>query len=720
MPDYDPSSTVAFHPATAHRAVLFGDFRFDVAERVLTRNGAELHLPPRALALLEYLVARPGRIVSKQELMDVVWRDAFVSESSLTEAMGVLRQALGDSASQATFIQTVHRRGYRFVAPVRIEAQPGGATTPVAVPPPGPAAPEPDPAGRRPGRAVAIAAALATAVIAALAFWLARPVATPPPRVTRTTITLPANQAPAPGLAAHPVVAISPDGSRIVYVAGSTGQYRLYLRALDQFEATPLPGTEGGHGPFFSPDGSSIGFFRNERLLAMTLPQGQVLDLADAGAARGGWWHTDDTILYATGGARGLMRVPAQGGAATSVAVADLNPASLRNPSVSTDGGRILATHWRQNVRRSEVVSIDVRTGAAQVLGRGVHPRELPGGFVAFIRGDDLVAIDPDQPDAERTLLTDVMTGTTGAGQYAIGADGTLVYLPHLPARRLRQLRLAAADGAVRVLPLEQRPYQNLAVSPDGQSLAVTIHEQGAADLWVGRLSDGALQRLTTEGGAVGPVWSADGRTLFFASSRTGRFRVHRMPADGSGDQSVVIERDDAAPTSARADGVLLIETLSPDRGVNIVRVEPDGRTGDWLATPANEGQAKFSPDGRWVAYQSDVSGRFEVYVRAADKDGAGRQISTGGGGDARWSPDGRALHFTSRPQSLRVEMREGRPIGSPALTYESQDLLLARPSPAGLIVLASLEERRPLVTLNVVVNWVQEVRSRLAGGGEP
>lgn len=270
MREQDPAPAITFHPAAARRALLFGPFRFDTLDRTLSRDGAEIRLPPRALAILEYLLERPNRVVGKHELIDAVWNEAFVGETSLTEAVGVLRQALGDSAAEPAYIQTIHRRGYRFVGALRADAHASAPPASVAV--------AFDPAGSgtdvaapaRPAsasRAARLALAACAAVIGIIAFWALWPPAAP--QVTRATITLPLSQAPAPGLAAQPVAALSPDGARIVYVAGAPGNYRLHLRSVDQFEAIALPGTDGAHGAFLSPDGQSIGFFAHGRLFAI-------------------------------------------------------------------------------------------------------------------------------------------------------------------------------------------------------------------------------------------------------------------------------------------------------------------------------------------------------------------------------------------------------------------------------------------------------------------
>jgi DNA-binding winged helix-turn-helix (wHTH) protein/Tol biopolymer transport system component len=707
--DTPPSPLVSFHSATAARAILFGPFRFDARDRTLTREGQEIRLPPRALAILEFLLERPGRVVSKQDLIDAVWKDAFVSESSLTEAVGVLRQLLGDSAGDAAFIQTVHRRGYRFVAPVTFDAQSASALTGVDSPAVETVAGADSSSRPRWLLLAGILAAIVTA-IAGSAWWYLQ--GAPAPRVTRTTITLPEAQAPAPGLSAQTLAAISPDGRRIVYVAGSTGNYRLFLRAIDQFDAVPIPGTESGHGPFFSPDGLSIAFFRNRHLLVMRLPDGQPLDLGPAGSGLGGWWHTDQTIFFATGTSDGIRRVPAQGGASTPVPVGGLNPGNLRHPSVTADGRTMLATLWKLSVRDSEVVAVDLETGASRVVGAGVHPRPIDDAHALYIRDNALVASSLAAAGDQVPLLTGVMTGILGAGQYALSADGTLLYLPHLPARMLRQLASVGPDGVMSTLPFEQRAFQNFSVSPDGRSLAATIYEGGAADLWVGDMERGTLSRLTTGDGTLDPVWAHDGRTLFFGSTRSGAFRINRMPANGSAPPSVVSALTGLAPTSERA-GVLYAHRLNPggDRDILQIHVE-DGTWRPWLATAANEGAAKVSPDGRWMAYESNRTGRYEVYRRPV-ADGLEQQVSTEGAGAPSWSSDGRYIYFTSSKGLFRSDTA-GPSMGRPEFIYDADNLLLVRPAPRGWVVLNALEETRPLTTINVVGNWLAEVAPRL------
>jgi DNA-binding winged helix-turn-helix (wHTH) protein len=694
--------------------VLFGPFRFDLSDRTLTRDGQEIRLPPRALLILAHLLERPNRIVSKQELIDAVWKDAFVGETSLTEAVGVLRQALDDAASDSTYIQTVHRRGYRFVAPLRIEAQTTPALTPVSAFEPSATETTPTrvvPHGAPVTRPLGIAIALVVLVIAAVAAWLVLG-RQATPQVTRATITLPVSQAPAPGLTAQPVATLSPDGRRIVYVAGAPGSYRLFLRAIDQFEAIAIPATDGAHGAFFSPDGASIGFFARGRLFVLQLPDGEPIDLAPSGAGVGGWWHTDESIVYATGTGGGLFRIPARGGTPAAVPVNGVDAAMLRHPTVLPDGRTLLATHWKFNVRHSEIVAIDMGTGSTRVIGRGVHARSLPGGRVAYLRDSDLVAAPLSGQGPEVALISGVMTGVTGSGQYSLAANGTLLYLPDVPSRLVRQMAIVTFEGVEQPLPFETRAFQNVALSPDGRSVATTIYERGASDLWMGDIERGVLQRLSSEGGNVDPVWSRDGKWIYFASTRTGQAQIYRMPSDGSAGPIVVSSATSLSPSAPTSSGLVFAMRLHRGGSADIVTVAQDGTVRDWLATAAQESGARVSPDERQVVYHSVRSGKSDVYVRAIAGDGAETQVSVKGGSHPGWSRDGRFICFMNERRLFRVETRNGA-LTRPEEIYAGDRLVLARVGEAGIVVLKAIEEERPLTTINLVVGWTDEVRAR-------
>jgi Tol biopolymer transport system component/DNA-binding winged helix-turn-helix (wHTH) protein len=704
MADQDPSPSLAFHPS-ARRIVRFGAFRMDLGDGTLWRDGEEVRLPPRALALLQHLVERAGRVVSKQALMDAAWKDAHVSETSLTEAIGVIRQTLGDDPQQPQFVQTVHRRGYRFVASITVDGTASFAPA---------AAPEPV-APRSLSRPIAVAGVVALLLIVAAVAWL-RPWRRDTPRVTRASITLPADQAPAPGLNAHPVVAISPDGQRIVYTAGSSGSYQLFLRRMDQFEATPISGTHGGHGPFFSPDGRSVAFFHEGALKRVSLDGGPAATIASAPGGFGGVWLEDGTIVFAPEATGGLTRVPAEGGTPSPLPRPTLG-CGYRWPSAAADGDTIIVTRWPSSVLSASVVALSLKHGTERVIAeRATFGRYVPTGHVVFLRRGELNAA-PFAPDgnvgAVRPILSDVMTGATGAGQFGFSPAGTLLYLPDSPERTRRVLAMVDRQGRMSDIPIPQRAVQNLAAC--GDRFAVTINERGLSDVWTGRLDRATLGRLTSDGLNVEPVWTPDCRALTFSSSTSGVMNIYLKPADGSGEaERIVGGKQTLAPGSWTPDGRRLLHwQISGETRADIwILDRATGQRRALVATRANESVPRVSPDGRWFAYQSDESGRQEIYVGSLE--GSGRtQVSSEGGAMPAWSADGRELFYLQSRTIMRVAMPDARdrPPGDPQVEFSHADLVAFRPTPSGFLVVRRTAEHLPLTKLNLVVNWFEELQ---------
>jgi DNA-binding winged helix-turn-helix (wHTH) protein len=723
MQELDPPRTLAFHPNT-RSVVYFGPFRLDLSDGLLTRDGAEVRLPPRALVILQHLVERAGRIVAKQSLMDVAWKDAHVSETSLTEAIGLIRQALGDDPQKPAFIQTVHRRGYRFVAAIATEASPSPAS-PAAAPAPlhsSAAAPEPATPERTRSRSVIVASlSLATVVAAVAGFWLVNARSSPQSApAIRVNVAFAVDQAPIPGVNAHPIIALSPDGQRLVYVGGAPDQARLYLREMNQFEATPLQGTEGAHGPFFSPDGAWIAFFadghlKKVRASASERTAPQVLCATEPGV--GGTWPSADEIVFVPNWRGPLMRVPASGGQPLPVTP----PGHTYRWPDRFDSDTVLATRWRSSIDDAAVVAISLASGAERVLAEpATFGRYAPDGHLLFMRAGDLYTVRIDA-SATRLLSTPtrvipaVMTGTTGAAQVTVSPSGSLLYVDDLPERSQRTLARVDRRGVTTDLPVPAHDFRF--VSSCGKRLAATIFARGQTELWMGSIDRAAMTQITRDGAASEPVWSPDCRTIAFSWNRSGVATIYTVAIESGEAPRVLFESPlSAAPGSWSADGRWLAYTEQhPDTSADVwLWDRSTGHRRPIVSTPGPDLLPALSPDGNYVAYESRATGAFEIEV-ANIQTGARRQVSVAGGTWPSWSADGRELFFLDGTTIKRVtfDQQAADRITTDAKPFFSHpDIVLFKGNLDQLVWVRRTAGVVPITRSNLVLNWISELGS--------
>jgi serine/threonine-protein kinase len=497
-------------------------------------------------------------------------------------------------------------------------------------------------------------------VAGAAAVWAVRGRQAPADqRLRRFGIVLPLGVA-VTDAAGQPVLALSPDGNRLVFAGEENAQPRLYVRALDSLAVQPVPGTEGGSHPFFSPDGQWLGFWAEGQIRRVRAAGGEPELVSPAPRLRGAAWLADDTIVFAPSATSGLQRVPSAGGTVETLTSVDAAAGedSHRWP-VALPGSRgLLFTVSGPSGRDEErwIEAFDLRDRRRhRLLPGGSFPRYVSGGWVLFARAGALHAarFDADAMRVEGSptvVLDDVRMVAKGSGLacFDVAGDGTLAYVPGFPRPPDRMLAWVDRDG--RETPLEDRarPYFRPVLSPDGRRLAVTV--QGTRDdVWVHDLERRTWTRLTAEGDNTDAVWSPDGRQLVFSSTRSGPFNLYRTSADGGGQvQQLTQERTMAMSASWSPDGsVAAFGILDPRTGwdVAMLPLRPQGAPRRFLSSPFSEAYAAFSRDGRYVAYVSNESGRSEVYVRAYGQDGKW-PISVGGGSEPVWSPDGRELFF--------------------------------------------------------------------------
>jgi Tol biopolymer transport system component len=308
------------------------------------------------------------------------------------------------------------------------------------------------------------------------------------------------------------------------------------------------------------------------------------------------------------------------------------------------------------------------------------------------------------------------MTSTVGGAQYAVAASGTLVYVPSEPEQRRRDL-VRHADGVTTPIGFEPREYQNIALSPDGSLVATTIYGEGASDLWLGDLARGTLTRLTSDGASIDPVWTPDGRFILFGWLEGGRIHMRRIAPNAAGPPETIAATTDATPLSMAPDGSILGQRLHPTRAMDLVLVDPETREArDWLATPASEVRGRISPDGRWVVFDSDRSGRREVYLRPfRDPSGAEWQVSPSGGRDAHWHPDGRRIVYTRGAELYQVPIAPDGRLGVASRLGGARGLIQLRAgADGGVFAIQRTHEEQPVAAFRVVSGWQHEVRARL------
>ena len=473
---------------------------------------------------------------------------------------------------------------------------------------------------------------------------------TPPPE-TRTEIVTPVTDQPTS-------IALSPDGQQIVFVASDEGGSRLWLRFLATTTAQPLAGTEGATDPFWSPDSRAIGFFARGALKRLDVGGGGTpRTLAPVVTGRGGTWNTDGVIVFAPSDGTHLMRVSATGGTAAAVTTLGPQQAAHRFPHFLPDGRRFLF-----NVRsasNTDTIYLGALDGSAPIRltladSRAVY---LPSGWLLWVRAGALVAQRLDA--AQATLTGEPVTLADEVAVVSVAATGLVAYRTAVGGRR--QLAWFDRSGTARGVGgvPDGNDLEHPRVSHDGRRVVVTRTVQGNADLW---LLDGArTSRVTFDAERdLFPLWSPDGTRIVFRSNRAGAFDLYQKLASGAGMEERLVASDQIkVPTSVSVvSRVLMYYSLDPQTSADLwVMPMAGNRTpAVFLKTPFREVWGAFSPDGRWVAYQSNESGRPEIYVRpfappaaagtAAGAAGGQWQVSTAGGIMPLWRPDGKELYY--------------------------------------------------------------------------
>jgi Tol biopolymer transport system component/tRNA A-37 threonylcarbamoyl transferase component Bud32 len=585
-------------------------------------------------------------------------------------------------------------------------------------------------------------------VIACAAAWFLKPSRQSPKPVTRFTITLPAGEQLA--TARGPCLALSPDGAELAYVATTAGSARpqIYLRAMDSAATNPVPGTEGATSPFFSPDGQWLGFFADGKVKKVPVKGGGVQIVAEAGGySLGASWSSERTIVF-TPYSSALQEVPDTGG----------------TPKVLTrfESGETIHS-WPEFLPGSKAILFGVfsttSTGiAVQRIGSGERrdlirgqeanmPRYAPSGQLIYAQGENLMAAPFDLerleikggpvPVVENVLQSSDM----GAAQYAISENGSLAYISGAARNRGSKMVWVSRNGSEQILGAPARAYNQPRLSPDGRRVVVdVVNSTEDMQVWMYDVSRDTFAPFTFEGVNRHAIWTPDGKRIVFMSNRKGPTQIFWKLADGSGG----LEQLTGGANPAGADVLPVPYSWTPDgRLLAFVRLLPTTASEFWLLNIADhttrrfmtsraaDGAPQISPDGHWLAYASDESGRREIYVQDFPGLGGKWQVSTDGGNEPQWNRNGRELFYREGEKMMAVEVAtQGRFVaGKPRELFHGNYMPVGASyvraqydvSPDGqrFLMLKSAEQEQSAATqINVVLNWTEEL-TRLVPSGK-
>ena len=511
-------------------------------------------------------------------------------------------------------------------------------------------------------------------------------------------------------------VVMSPDGRALAYVAADNGAPRLYVLRLDQVEPVAIADSGGASFPFFSPNGDWIAFFSQGKLKKAPASGGVPIVICEIPTFFGGTWTPQDTIVVAVPN-YGFATVPASGGLLQRVSIATKDIIYPEGPNWLPGGDWVAFTDYL--ARRRSVMALNLKTGEVRSILNNAQGAYYSAGRLVYFQGGAMWAVPIDTKSLSATgkasLVTSGVNEENYIAQASLSSNGVLAYAPGPASDFGRNLYLVDRQGQEKKIDVQAQDYVDSVISPDGKHIATMIRSVTSQQLVVLDRDRGIVTTLVDQGLCAAPAWMPDGKSLMFDSLVSGKRAIYRVAASGS-----------SAPEFVRT-AILSSHITSIAAGYAAVMVnDPVNSTDIWLlnlqnpqdmrpfkATSAAERQAALSPDAHWLAYESNESGRPEIYVEPVPGPGGRRQISTGGGEEPRWVRNGREITYRvgSRMIAVPVQTQPTFQAGKPVELFDRKfdrgfGVAGYDVTPDGQTFVMTRSEHAPPSEIRVVMGW--------------
>jgi serine/threonine-protein kinase len=601
---------------------------------------------------------------------------------------------------------------------------------------------------RSPGllAALFVAGAAATAILLLTPALRTKPIGIDAP--TRAVVALPADMTVA--LSRGSAVALSPDGRQLVFAGRLHDTIQLYLRALDRFETQPIAGTEDAANPFFSADGRWVGFFAAGKLKKVALDGGSPVALADVVSPRGEAWTADNTIIVTPSNNRALSRVSAVGGPLEPLTALRTGELSHRWPLALPGSSVVLFAIWNDSGwEPSRIAAQRLGQGTPTVVvdGNAGYPRYVRDeasrrGYLVYARAEGLLAAPFDEAKLALSgtpvpVVDGLITNLSGGAHFDLSASGTLAYVRGNSGEAERDLAWVTLDG--RAEPAAHVPGLGRAwtLSADGTRVARNNTNGRDHDIWIEDLARRTGTKLSRTGGLAtdnfNPVWSADGQWIALARGLPISNLYRHSASSVDVEERLTSSPNLQLPRSWSPDGRTLVYTefdpasgpdlwvltVPPQAAAGVAGSGPTGTVRPFVKTGVTEDLPAFSPDGRWIAYQSNDAGRFEVYVRRFPEGDQTIRVSTDGGSQAGWSTTGRDVYFRGPGEKMMAVAFDSAAAraGQPRVLFDAtkyENTYAVAPDGRRLLMMPLLPAEQSATHINLVINFLAELRQRV------